>query len=117
MLAPRATRITMVCFLTAERHACNCLCEDLREKYHCSDVNAEGWITFVPQPDNAVNAAQANGRQEGFAVRGQWGDEQPNGDFLQYGEDGDYVLQSKTDPDVVWIVKRELFEATYDFAT
>ena len=91
--------------------------EKLREKYHfCSDVDAEGWFTFVPQPDNAVNAAQANGRQEGFAVRGEWGDKQPNGDLLQYGEDGDYVLQSKTDPYDVWIVRRDLFEATYDFA-
>jgi len=38
-------------------------------------------------------------------------------EFLHYGEEGDYVLQSTTDPADVWIVKRELFEATYDFAT
>jgi len=91
--------------------------EKLTEKYHFGDSDAAGWITLTPRADNAVNAAQVHGRQEGFAVRGQWGDEQPNGDLLQYGEEGDYVLQSKTDPDDVWIVKQDLFEATYDFAT
>lgn len=90
--------------------------EKLMEKYHSTGTDAEGWTTFVPRPDNAVNAAQANGHREGFAVRGQWGQEQPNGDFLQYGEDGDYVLQSRNDPDDVWVVKRDLFEATYDYS-
>ena len=89
----------------------------LAEKYEFGDSDEGGWISLSPRPDNAVNAAEVTRSQGGFAVRGQWGDEQPNGDLLQYGEGGDYVLQSRTDPDDVWIVKRHLFEATYDFAT
>jgi hypothetical protein len=90
--------------------------EKLLEKYIPGNADAEGWTTFTPRPDNAVNAAQVRFRREGFAVRGQWGEKQPDGHYLQYGEDGDYVLQSKTDPSDVWIVKRVLFEATYEFA-
>jgi hypothetical protein len=89
----------------------------LAEKYEFGDSDEGGWITLSPRAGQSVNAAAVDGAEGGFAVRGRWGDEQPNGDLLQYGADGDYVLQSTTDPDDVWIVKRHLFEATYDFAT
>jgi hypothetical protein len=52
-----------------------------------------------------------------FQIFGQWGQEvQVNGEtkYVQTGEPGDYICTSLTDPLDMWIVKRKLFESTYE---
>lgn len=90
-------------------------------KYTVTNVDEEGWLTCEPKPDNEVLAVQISEDEcgpDGFTLIGQWGDERivdGKQQFLQYGTVGDYVLQSVTDPTDRWIVKRGLYESTYDW--
>jgi hypothetical protein len=84
--------------------------ERLQEKYQATDeVDAEGWRRYVPHPDNqGVLAARV---EHPFTVETSWG--------TLHGKPGDYLGKNFEDRDVahpsdVWIVDRNLFEATYE---
>lgn len=90
--------------------------EALLKKYTITDIDTEsGWIVCTPKPENVVNAWQVATGEEKFVVRGQWGEKQPDGSYYQYGRGGDYILQSTSDPNDMWIVARNIFESTYEF--
>jgi hypothetical protein len=87
--------------------------DKLDEKYSPTVETDDGWTMYKPKEHNEANAVQVVDQPDGFAIKGLWGEEQPDGSKLQFGDNGDYVLQSVTDPADVWIVKQALFESTY----
>lgn len=84
-------------------------------KYEVTSIDEEGWLVCTPKPEVDVNCKQMTGLDNYFII-GQWGQKR-NVDGreveVQYGEDGDYLLQSQSDATDFWIVKRSLFESTY----
>ncbi len=94
--------------------------EKLLAKYSVTKIDKDGWMHCSPKPENEVLAAQVPDEvclDGNFILFGLWGDEQVldgKQRFIQYGELGDYVLQSISDPNDRWIVKRSFFESTYE---
>ena len=111
-------------------------------KYTAINVTPDGWIEFIPKPENEVNAIEcthewrlgnaiipnpcvlpaANDEMykiADFYINGQWGDDNypAFGKSVQWGHNGDFICQNKTDLTDVWIVKRRLFLNTYQFKT
>ncbi len=81
----------------------------LEKRYVPTDiVSPDGWRTYQPRPDaEGVYAAQV---PHAFEVVATWG--------TLHGKAGDYVLKNFRDgqvayPEDVWIVDRQLFNATY----
>lgn len=87
----------------------------LLQKYAVTSIDKEGWLICEPKPDVEVNYVQIN--EDNFFIFGQWG-EVRNVDGterkVQYGVQGDYVLQSQSDSTDFWIVRQRLFNATYE---
>lgn len=83
----------------------------LKSKYAVTDeVDTNGWHRCDPKPEAAVMAAQI---PYVFQVQAQWG--------LLSGKPGDYLVKNLEDrdndnPEDVWIVDRQLFQATYERA-
>jgi hypothetical protein len=98
--------------------------KNLHAKYTPTQVGADGWTTFTPKPDSPVNAMQITGdtfslgAAGGFSVKNPgWGDERVidgKKTYLQYGVDGDYILQGLTDPNDLYIVAKKFFDNTYE---
>jgi len=91
------------------------------KKYDVTAVDENGWLTFVPKPENEVwatchcqfnDCAKDGGK---FQIVGQYGTKAEDGRLIQTGNFGDYILQSKTDPTDTWIVAKNIFEASYVF--
>ncbi len=77
----------------------------LLEKYLPSEeIDRDGWQRFDPRPDTP--AVQAASIDHPFRVIGTWGE------FV--GKPGDYLVRSVADPQDIWIVDQQTFEATYD---
>lgn len=108
----------------------------LLQKYDVTEIDPNGWMVCTPKPDNSVNFVEvskeflAAARDTNlstpfpddraynlgsFCINGQWGtNEYPEfGKNVQWGDEGDFVCQNRTDPTDVWIVKRKLFLNTY----
>ena len=84
--------------------------ESVAKKYDSTDdIDADGFRLYTPKPDGeGVMAAEVN---EEFTVQASWGELK--------GQPGDYVVKNFADRDVenpadVWIVARNLFQATYE---
>jgi len=83
----------------------------LFKKYDSTDeTNSEGWQKFTPKPDaSGVMAAQIDHK---FSIKhSTWG--------TFKGNAGDYLVKNYDDKDIefpadLWIVKKEIFEATYE---
>ena len=91
--------------------------EKLLAKYTVTGIDAEGWLVCSPKPDNEVYCyvtSEGGPGTLGFSVIAQWGEKQADGTFLQFGDFGDVVCRSLTDPADVWIVQRQLFDSTYE---
>ena len=97
----------------------------LHKQYTPVELGVDGWVTFVPKPENERDACeitlaskvlqQSLAPGEGvFTIKAQWGEQRPDGTFTQKGKSGDYVLRSQEDPTEVWIVARSVFENTYE---
>jgi hypothetical protein len=88
----------------------------LLAKYTVTGIDDQGWLICEPKPDVDVNYCQITDR-DNFFIIGQWGQEREVGGEMkpvQYGEQGDYVLQNQKDTTDFWIVKKSLFESTYN---
>jgi hypothetical protein len=90
---------------------------NLFKRYNLVSCDENGWWTAVPKDGNVVDAmkitdAVANGGE--FSVRGLWGVQADDGTFYQTGKVGDWVLRSRENPDDVWIVRGDVFDATYE---
>jgi len=94
-------------------------------KYNIDGVDYDGWLLCSPKPDVMVNYKQVN--EPNFCIQGSYGEtaevkvwgngpepETKTMEKIQFGEAGDYVLQSQQDLKDFWIVKRRFFENTYD---
>lgn len=81
-------------------------------KYTVVDITDDGWLVCNPKPDVAVNCFVVEEKE--FAIKAQWGVQQPDGTFLQFGKAGDVVCQSQSDPTDFWIVARKVFINTYE---
>lgn len=78
----------------------------LLERYLASNCfDEEGWQRFDPKPDSQPIGAVAIAHP--FRVLARWGE--------LTGKAHDYLVQSKTDPDDVWIVDKAIFEASYEY--
>jgi hypothetical protein len=92
--------------------------ESLHKSYSPLRLETDGWVIFEPKPEDErlvieVHLFGCNIGDKGFAIKAKWGEEQPDGSILQYGRSGDIVAQRSDDPEDVWIIKREIFTATY----
>jgi len=88
--------------------------EKLIAKYNITDIDGEGWITCVPKPDNEVFAVEID---HDFCVYAQYGEDHVVDGakrHVLFGKAGDWMLQSTTDRNDVWIVAQKLFNATYE---
>lgn len=81
--------------------------EKFLDKYvSTGERDKEEFERFRPKPGAApIEAAKVT---QAFRVVAQWGE--------LTGQAGDYVARSTSDPKDVWIVAREIFEATYEVA-
>lgn len=96
--------------------------ETLLKKYTITGFDAEGWSICTPKPDNEVDCYVADKQtfmvlpsdRAGFSILARWGEKRKDGTFIQYGNFGDVVCRSQSDPGDVWIVARKLFDSTYE---
>lgn len=80
--------------------------KSLLERYSASShFDEEGWQRFDPKPD--LQPVQAVAMDHPFRVLARWGE--------LTGKAHDYLVQSKTDPDDIWIVDKAIFEASYEY--
>lgn len=80
--------------------------EKLHVKYDSTGQQDGVWTQYRPKPNAPlVNAIPID---EPFEVQTSWG--------KLTGQAGDYLVQSQRDPSDLWIVAREIFEATYEEA-
>ena len=94
--------------------------EKLHKQYTPTEVDADGWTIFVPKPEARRDVIQIHCPDK-FQLQAQWGERQADGTFLQEGESGDYLLRNADDDHGAenglwdcWIVKKCIFEATYE---
>lgn len=89
--------------------------DKLFKKYTVSNTTPDGWLICNPKPDNTVLAGQFSmSAHTCLRIVAQWGTP-IDGGFVQEGKNGDYICQSVTDLLDIWIVRRSLFESTYNF--
>jgi hypothetical protein len=80
--------------------------KSLLERYFASShFDEKGWQRFDPKPD--LQPVQAVAMDHPFRVLARWGE--------LTGKANDYLVQSKTDPDDIWIVDKAIFEASYEY--
>jgi len=87
--------------------------DKLHKAYIPTEVDEDGWVTFIPKPEAERDACQIL-EGSSFTIKAQWGTRQADGSFIQTGNDGDYVLRSQEDPTDIWIVAKKVFETTYN---
>ena len=82
--------------------------DKLRSKYiPTGKVDPDGWQEFAPDPDAAP--VYATPVLYPFQIQAQWG--------LLSGQACDYAVRAENDPSDVWIVKRQIFKASYQLET
>jgi hypothetical protein len=90
----------------------------LLAKYSISSIDQDGWLVCDPKPDNAVDCFEVTSDHidgDQFYVVGLWGETLPDGTKnVQTGLRGDIVCRSQTDQSDIWIVRRKLFNSTYE---
>lgn len=91
--------------------------ENLFKRYNLVSCDENGWWTAVPKDGNIVTAlkiTEALAPDGEFSVRGLWGVQSDDGTFYQTGKVGDWVLRSRENLQDVWIVRGDIFDATYE---
>ena len=87
----------------------------LLAKYTITDIDHDGWLTCQPKPDNEVECYVVDGDLTQFYIIGHWGETLPDGTKnVQAGIVGDVICRDPADPTDVWIVRRGLFNSTYE---
>lgn len=89
---------------------------NLFSKYNIGPKRSDGFHWFTPKDANRAWAAQIL-HPTMWAIRGLWGEEQPDGSFLQRGQPGDYLLRHWTEANDWWIVDQVIFNNTYEFVS
>jgi hypothetical protein len=94
----------------------------LLQKYNVASIDSDGWMVCEPRPDNSVRCFQVplsitEGRgaigNTIFEIVGLWGATIGGEKNIQMGVAGDYICQNESDESDVWIVKKKIFENTY----
>lgn len=85
--------------------------DKLLKKYNIVEINKDGWMICHPKPENVVDYVQIF---ENFHIIGLWGATIGDIKCVQTGVAGDYICRNTTDHADVWIVKRSIFENTYE---
>lgn len=105
----------MICVGGIEKETWQQTARKLLTKYTITGISETGWLTCTPIPGNVEDAVEVVIQGGGeFSIVGLWGVPQPDGTHLQFGKSGDMVLRSPSNHKDVWIVKRGLFDATYE---
>lgn len=86
----------------------------LLQKYTVVDITEDGWLVCEPKPENEVWATEYIEGEGKFSIFAQWGEKMADGQYIQTGDVGDYILRSKTDPNDYWIVRKSLFDSIYN---
>jgi hypothetical protein len=100
----------------------------LLKKYDVIDVDPEGWMICQPKLDNSIDSIQINNSLSeymngniditpGFFIIGQWGEKYRilNKEILiQKAKIGDYICRNREDNTDIWIVRKKIFENTYN---
>lgn len=87
-------------------------------KYDVTSIDNDGWMVCTPKPDNSAYVVEVTetmaGTSGSFTIIGLWGATVDGEENVQKGVVGDFILQNRTDPIDIWIVKRKLFLNTYN---
>jgi len=88
----------------------------LLKKYNIVSFDSDGWMICEPKPENSVEFVEVTfsmtNEQESFYIVGTWGKESPEGP-IQFGRVGDIICRQPHDHTDTWVVKRKLFDNTY----
>lgn len=87
------------------------------KKYTIISCDESGWWTALPKEGNAVDAClitDSIAPDGEFSVLALWGTASDKGEYYQTGNVGDWVLRSRDNPKDVWIVRGDIFAATYE---
>lgn len=84
---------------------------DLLKKYTLTKIDSEGWLYFEPKPENEVLAVQL---EEPGYIKGLWGETIDGQENLQQFSSGDYLVTREDNRADQWIVRKAIFERTYD---
>lgn len=82
----------------------------LLKKYDITNITAEGWLVCTPKPENEVEFYFAD--KAGYIV-GLWGETIDGVANLQAVAVGDAIARQTYDYNDQWVVRRNLFDATY----
>jgi len=104
--------------------------KNLIQKYSVIDVDTDGWMICEPRPDNSVDCVEITDNlspfidpadmwstNEAFCIIGQWGEQIYLLDkeiSIQRADIGDFICRNRVDKTDVWIVKRKIFNNTYN---
>jgi hypothetical protein len=97
----------------------------LLKKYNVTNIDADGWLHCDPKPDNVVDCVEVSDAMcepDGhntnvFSIVGLWGETIGDEKNIQRGVAGDVICRNQTDKSDVWIVRRKLFNNTYQFTS
>jgi hypothetical protein len=102
----------------------------LLQKYNVIGIDNDGWMLCEPRPENSVECVQILDElnpyisesdiwvsEEEYFIVGQWGEtvnvlgEEVQ---IQRAEKGDFICRNREDLTDVWIVRRKIFNNTYN---
>lgn len=97
--------------------------EKLLAKYDIVGIDASGWMTCAPKPENSVEFLEVTqallgmdasdpDRKGGFIV-GQWGQTIDGRKNLQAFSVGDFIARNPADRSDQWVVRRKIWLNTY----
>lgn len=82
----------------------------LLKKYDVTNITENGWLVCTPKPENEVEFYFAT---EAGLIVGLWGEEIDGVANLQKVAVGDAIARQTYDHKDQWVVRRNLFDATY----
>lgn len=94
--------------------------EKLLAKYDIVGIDASGWMTCAPMPENSVECFELTetallameGKREGYIV-GHWGRTVDGVKNLQAFSIGDFIARNPADRSDQWVVRRKIWLNTY----
>jgi hypothetical protein len=84
------------------------------KKYQVTAIEDDGWMIMTPLPENEVEFFKIVDGDNCTHIVGAWGSVIGDHKNLQSFKVGDYVCRQTYDHSDQWIVREQLFDATYE---